>query len=95
MKNNKAIPGVYIIKNIITSKVYVGSSFNILKRFNEHNGCLKKNKHHNKHLQNSYNKHGKENFSFIILETVLSERHIIAFEQSYLDYYKKLPRWSL
>jgi group I intron endonuclease len=41
----------------------------------------------NRHLQNSWNKYGEENFEFIILEQCKKE-FLTSFEQSYKDYYE-------
>lgn len=61
--------GVYKITNIVNKKCYVGSTTGLLKnRYSDHNTKLKHNKHKNLHLQNSYNKYGKENFEFSLLE---------------------------
>lgn len=60
--------GIYKIVNKLNNKYYLGSSKNFhvrkLKHFNE----LRKNIHHNIHLQRAFNKYGEENFEFIILE---------------------------
>lgn len=64
------ISGVYLIKNILTGKVYVGSSSNMQVRFNTHRYRLRSNKHHSHHLQSSYNKYGEGAFSFEILTEV-------------------------
>jgi hypothetical protein len=59
---------IYIIKNTITSKVYIGKAKCFNTRQKEHLRKLKYKKHINKHLQNSYNKYGKDVFNFNILE---------------------------
>ena len=60
---------IYIIRNSINGKFYIGSSkkYHIrkLRHFNE----LRKNKHHSIHLQRAFNKYSEENFEFIIIET--------------------------
>lgn len=61
-------PGVYIIRNIKNQKVYIGSSKNLKERILDHLNNLKKNKHRNTHLQNSYNKYGENNFFISILD---------------------------
>ena len=58
--------GIYKIKNKQNNKVYIGSTIVIRKRWRDHKWYLKENKHHNSHLQSSYNKYGLENFEFII-----------------------------
>ncbi|SRR3990167_8468792 len=69
------IPGIYKIVNKINNKVYVGSSKNVSNRWSGHKQNLKHNKNSpNKHLQRSWNKYGKENFQFIMLESIIVER---------------------
>jgi group I intron endonuclease len=79
--------GIYMIKNEINEKFYIGSSKNIDTRWVVHKSKLKMNKHDNIHLQRSYNKYGKENFSYIILEETDAEI-LLSKEQEYLDKYK-------
>ena len=59
--------GIYKIINLINNKAYIGQSKNIPLRISNHKFELNKNKHPNKHLQNSWNKFGKENFYFGII----------------------------
>jgi group I intron endonuclease len=56
--------GIYIIKNKVNCKCYIGQSVNIKKRFIWHKSLLQRNKHYNDYLQKSFNKHGLENFEF-------------------------------
>ena len=82
--------GIYIIKNIITDNFYIGSSNNIHKRILEHFNNLKRNKHPNKYLQNSYNKYKIENFSYEILELCndnVTKNELLNIEQSYISNY--------
>jgi group I intron endonuclease len=44
--------GIYVIKNTVNDRVYVGSSNNLYKRFNAHKNCLLKENHPNKALTN-------------------------------------------
>ena len=72
------ICGIYKITNLINGKVYIGSSNNIYKRWNnEHKYLLNINKHFNDHLQSSWNKYGKKNFKFEIEEPCLEELLIV------------------
>lgn len=82
---NYNIQGIYKITNIVNKKIYIGSAINIRKRKNVHFCHLRKNKHHSKYLQNSYNKHGKDNFIFEILELVFDKHKLLEIEQYYLD----------
>ncbi len=79
--------GIYKITNVITQIVYIGKSKNVVQRKNAHFSALKLNKHNNQHLQNSYNKHGKDNFTFEVLEYCNIED--LAFKElHYLSLYK-------
>lgn len=60
--------GIYVIKNNVNNKMYIGSSTNIKQRFTCHKSALRNNNHRNKHLQNAWNKYGEDNFEFIIIE---------------------------
>lgn len=70
--------GVYQIKNLINNKLYVGSTImSFEKRFYHHLSMLRANKHKNKYLQSSFNKHGEDNFEFSIIEVCNKEDCLI------------------
>jgi group I intron endonuclease len=64
----KRILGVYRITNLVNGKNYIGISKSIYKRWEYHRYRLKKGIHDNIHLQSAWNKYGKENFEFKIIE---------------------------
>ena len=72
--------GIYCIENKANNTKYVGKSIELNNRWDKHISGLRRNKHDNKYLQNSWNKHGEDSFIFYILEecdkSVLSEREI-------------------
>jgi len=68
------ISGIYIINNIVSHKLYVGSAVNIKGRWTNHKSELRKNKHTNDYLQKAWNKYGEVNFEFIILERCSPEQ---------------------
>ena len=76
--------GIYRIINLVNNKFYIGSSNNIERRWSKHKRMLNCNKHHSRHLQNSWNKYGQENFIFEIIEECLKEI-LLEREQWYLD----------
>lgn len=77
--------GIYIIRNIKTNLIYIGSAKSIRQRLHEHKSMLRRNKHHAKHLQFSYNKNPNY-FLFSILEKV-NIQYLIKREQYYLNRY--------
>jgi group I intron endonuclease len=82
MKNK--ITGIYKIINKTNGKYYIGSSKNITKRFWTHRTLLNRQKHENVYLQRAWNKYGKDNFEFSIIE-ILEEENLLKIEQKYLD----------
>jgi group I intron endonuclease len=82
------VSGVYKIVNLVTGRVYVGSSKNVESRWFSHKYSLKHGKHYNSYLQNSYNKHGKGAFKFSIIEKCEKEELEIR-EQYWYEYYKE------
>ncbi len=82
---SKKLSGIYCIENLINSKKYIGFSTNIERRWRYHKCFLNKNKHDNGYLQASWNKYGKENFSFYILEECKKEK----LEEREVFYIKK------
>ena len=80
--------GIYKIESIVhPDRCYIGSAQNIQSRWLLHLADLRKNKHHSPRLQNHYNKYGKDDLVFIILEPCFPEFLIIR-EQYYLDEYE-------
>lgn len=81
------ICGIYIIKNNINNKVYIGQSININKRIQEHfwKSTCQKDISYNSVLHNAIRKYGKEHFYWEVLEecepNLLDEREKIYIEQ--------------
>lgn len=83
MKNKTSC--VYKITCLKNNKFYIGSSIDINRRFYEHKKDLNENKHSSKYLQRCWNKYGKENFKFEIIETINDIKQLLIREQWYLD----------
>lgn len=79
--------GIYIIKNIINDKIYVGSSLNLNSRKYKHFWMLKNGVHDNEYLQNSYNKYGNDSFIFEVVD-ICDPKNLIIKENEYIDKYK-------
>lgn len=90
----KKISGIYKIYNSVTKKCYVGSSKNINSRWKKHKEDLTANRHHNQHLQNDWNKYGKDAFQLEVIEVCLLDKGIlIEREQYYIDTLK--PEYNI
>jgi len=77
--------GVYAIRHKISLKVYVGSAaVSIKKRWYIHKCLLRRDLHHNKHLQRAWLKYGEEAFEFIVLETC-QKKMCVPREQVWMD----------
>lgn len=78
---------IYLIRNRVDGKVYVGSTLYGDRRANEHFCELKNNRHHNTHLQNAYNKYGSENFQFSIIVSNIPENGLYKKEEYYIKFF--------
>ena len=79
------MPGIYKIQSICRpERIYIGSAVNLIKRKNQHFQELKRQCHSNCKIQRHYNKYGKDDLIFIIIEPCLPEFLIIR-EQFYID----------
>ncbi len=87
------ISGVYVIINKINSKIYVGSTINFNKRWKQHISALNLNRHDNSYLQKSWNKYGKINFEFKVIEEVEPE-FLLEREQYYINLYNACDKNS-
>jgi len=83
----KIISGIYLIKNILNNKVYVGFSKDIINRWIDHKYRLNNNKHENCYLQNAWNKYGANNFEFILLESIIIPNNNLSIFLEREDYY--------
>jgi group I intron endonuclease len=82
---------LYIIRNKVNGKFYLGSTKNKRKRKLRHFNELRKGQHHSTYLQRAFTKYGEESFEFILIETCYdyTEReqflldNVIEFNNSY------------
>jgi group I intron endonuclease len=72
--------GIYLIRNTINDKVYVGQSKNVLTRISQH-----KNLCHSVHLRNAIKKYGWDKFEVSILEYVDNLSQLTEREQYWLN----------
>lgn len=87
--------GIYKIENSINGNCYVGSSIDLIRRMKQHAFSLSKGNHANSHLQNSYNKYGREHFTFIIIEELETpnKEQLLDREQFWIDNLK--PEYNI
>lgn len=78
--------GVYLIRNRINGKVYVGSSVNIRARLNKHRTQLDRGVHPNEFLQRSYGLYGADAFEFGMIEECGKETRLVR-EQWWIDHF--------
>jgi hypothetical protein len=84
--------GIYAITNNKSKKVYIGSSVSVYYRTRRHLCDLRKNRHKNSHLQNSFNKHGEKCFSIVKID-VCKEDRLLYLEKYYIDVLK--PKYNI
>lgn len=67
--------GIYMIKNLVNKKVYIGRTKCFYRRYHQYKTSFKtkNNKHINNYLLNSMVKYGWDNFVFIVLELCKNE----------------------
>jgi len=90
---DKGKPGIYLIRNLVNGKVYIGKAKCIYKRIKQHITSLNKKvkSHENDHFINSWHKYGRDSFEYVVLEYLpLDENLISSKEIEYIDRYKIL-----
>lgn len=78
--------GIYAITNVVTTKMYIGKSKSIRRRWSDHRYKLRKGAHENKYLQRAWDKYGESVFSFVILEE--ADIDLESVELKYIEQFK-------
>lgn len=79
--------GVYAIRQLSTLKIYIGScssSRGFQGRFSAHLCELKQGKHHSRYLQRAWDKYGRKDFVFMIVERCFPSK-CLEREQYWMD----------
>jgi group I intron endonuclease len=76
--------GIYIIRNTINHKIYVGSAVLLIRRYRQHKHRILSGIHQSRHLLHHVSKYGINTLSFELLEKCPTDL-LIAREQHYLD----------
>lgn len=99
--------GIYLIRNIINGKLYVGQSVCLRERYLEHYSQFARKTHKNSKLRNAIRKYNVENFQFEILEKVDDIDKLTERENYYIEKYDCIrkgyniknstdqPRWDI
>lgn len=82
-------PGIYVISNKVTGKVYVGQARNPRRRWATHLCDLRKGSHDNSKLQRAFTKYGEDAFIFTVIE-VCTEDQLDSREQFFIDSFEAL-----
>lgn len=84
---------IYQIKNTNNGNKYIGSTNDKGKRWRYHKWALRNNQHKNEYLQKAWNKYGRDNFEFSVIETVESIDQLIDREQFYMN--ERNPEYNI
>jgi len=85
--------GIYIIRNLINKKVYIGSAVDINRRRRDHFSYLRRGNHINLHLQCAYTKYGANAFEFkILIRCEIDD--LLHYEQRAIDTYREAIGWK-
>jgi len=86
------VSGVYIIRNTVNDKRYIGSSKSVYYRWKQqHYSQLRRGVHANTHLQNAWNKHGADQFEFVVIEECV-ESALSKRESYWIEHFKSWDR---
>lgn len=84
--------GIYLIKNKVNNRCYIGQSIEIERRWEEHRrSSLDKNAvDYNTPLHRAFRKYGSDNFSLSILEVVEEHSNLNSLENKYMRVYNSV-----
>ena len=82
------VQGIYIIRNLVDGRVYVGSAVNTSKRWGQHRSSLSQSIHRNRHLQSAWRLYGPGTFRFEVIESVNEGSALLDREQYWLDRFR-------
>ena len=69
-KRRPIVAGVFRIRNLVSGRIFFGSSTNMHGPLDRNRFLLSINKHPNENLQRDWNNLGQEAFAFEVLETI-------------------------
>lgn len=84
-------PGIYGILNIVTGRIYIGSSVNVRKRWRQHCSSLRRGEHVNSRLQRSWNKHGPAAFTITVICSRVPPEQLLNLETMAIEAFRSDP----
>ena len=80
--------GIYVIEIENCEKFYIGSTLDLKRRKRDHERLLFKSAHKNLHLQNAFNKRGKNSYKFGIIAVCGKDKDfLLDLEQKIINSY--------
>jgi group I intron endonuclease len=76
--------GIYAIINVVSQKIYVGSSIDVINRLEYHQAKFRRGLHWNPHMQSAWDKYGEEKFEFYLIRKC-GEDKLIQLEQLWIS----------
>lgn len=94
MSHDRVVTGIYCIRNVLTNQLYIGSSYNVGNRINQHCKALLEGTHHNRLMQSDFDFYDGQTclFKYRLLKQLSNNSpafYIHAIENKYIVEYKK------
>jgi len=71
---DKPTPCIYLIRNLISQNLYIGSTMNFEKVFNKHAAMLKFHSHYSSSMQKDWDTHGENSFTIEMIKKIPENR---------------------
>lgn len=90
------LAGVYMIRNKVKGKVYIGSSRDVISRLKDHENSLRKHKHPNKEMQSDYDAGNCFYYEYLFVQPIKDGRCIreklYRLEREYIEKYNSIEK---
>lgn len=88
------LAGVYLIRNKVKGKVYIGSSRDVMGRLKDHENALRKHKHPNKEMQSDYDSGNCFYYEYLFVQPVKDglkiREKLYRLERKYIKEYNSI-----
>lgn len=89
-KDNPPAMGIFLIRNTVNDKVFLGVGQDIRGTINRHKFQLKEGRHPNRSLQSDWNRLGAQKFAFEILDQISHSDRRGSTDDDELNFFEKL-----